>query len=101
MEFGYWDDNFEVWPFFVENNIRNNTEADIFFNFDRIHTISGPIWLLPSFEERVIEIRDDHKILMNSDGLTLRCPGWSRYHSHFLRSSIQVEHWENQKSVSA
>jgi len=39
MEFGYWDENFTEWPIFVDNGIKNNDEADIFFNFDRIHTI--------------------------------------------------------------
>ena len=36
MEFGYWDENFPQWPFFAENGITNNGEADLFFNFDRI-----------------------------------------------------------------
>ena len=49
MEFGYWDDNFDTWYFFVDNGIRTNTQADLFFNFDRIHTLSGHIWLMPAF----------------------------------------------------
>ncbi len=40
MEFGYWDDNFEVWPIFKDNGITNNHDADI-FNFDRIELSAG------------------------------------------------------------
>ena len=27
MEFGYWLENFKLWPIFYENNITNNEEA--------------------------------------------------------------------------
>jgi hypothetical protein len=90
MEFGYWDDNFDQWYFFYENNICTNEQADLFFNFDRIHTISGPVWLLPAFEEKVIEIREDSKIFMNQDGLLAEVPldGHDTI-PHYLKSSIQ------------
>src|SRR5512137_1187810 len=58
MEFGYWDDNFEVWPIFKQNGIRNNWEADVFFNFDRIHGIGGRVWLNPDFGNTVVEERE-------------------------------------------
>ena len=99
MEFGYWDDNFDLWYFFVENGIKTNEQADVFFNFDRIHTMGGPVWLLPPFEEKVIEIKDDRKILMNSDGLIAEVPldGHDTI-PHFLRSSIQIPaDWEKIK----
>jgi len=69
MEFGYWAENFQQWPLFVENNITNNDEADIFFNFDIIHGIGGNIWLSPDFEEQAMEETGDKKIIMNADGL--------------------------------
>lgn len=47
MEFGYWDENFREWSIFVENGIKNNYEADIFFNFDRFEVVSGNIWMSP------------------------------------------------------
>jgi hypothetical protein len=40
MEFGYWRENFELWPIFKNNGITNNAEADIFFNFDRFEVIA-------------------------------------------------------------
>lgn len=74
MEFGYWDDNFEVWPIFRDNGITNNRDADIFFNFDRIEAIGGKVWLNPTFPETVIEERETTKLLMNADGLLAEVP---------------------------
>ncbi len=74
MEFGYWNENFEQWPLFRDNGIRNNAAADIFFNFDRIWTIGASIWLQPAFESRVVEERGDYQILMNGDGLLAEVP---------------------------
>ena len=99
MEFGYWDDNFELWDFFVENNIKTNEQADIFLNFDRIHTMSGPVWMIPPFEEKVIEITNDRKILINSDGLLAEVPldGHDTI-PHYLKSSItEPADWEKVK----
>ena len=45
MEFGYWNENFEIWKKFKEKGIRNNNEADIFFNFDEIKEIGGNVCL--------------------------------------------------------
>ena len=100
MEFGYWDDNFDVWPFFVENNIRNNEEADIFFNFDRIYTMGGPVWLHPPFAEEVLEVRGDRRIMINSDGLLAEVPldGHDTI-PHFLKSSVQTD--EDWKKIKA
>jgi uroporphyrinogen-III decarboxylase len=58
MEFGYWDENFIEWPLFSENGITNNEEADIFFNFDRMATIGGEVWMHPGFPNEVIEVRE-------------------------------------------
>ena len=91
MEFGYWDENFKLWPIFSENGITNNAEADIFFNFDCIETISGNIWLHPSFENTVVEEREATKVIMNADGLLAEIP--KDAHDtipHYLRSSIQT-----------
>jgi uroporphyrinogen decarboxylase len=90
MEFGYWAENFEQWSIFTENGITNNNEADLFFSFDRVATVSGRIWMHPQFEERVIEDRGDKQVLMNSDGLLAEVP--KDAHAtipHFLESSIK------------
>lgn len=100
MEFGYWNENFKEWPLFYENGIRNNEEADIFFNFDRIEVVSGRIWMNPYFEERVIEETDDKKIIINGEGLLVEVPkdGHDTI-PHFIKSSIITpEDWENCKA---
>jgi uroporphyrinogen decarboxylase len=91
MEFGYWDENFKLWPLFSENGITNNTEADIFFNFDRIEGIGGNVWLNPTFENSLVEERETTKIIMNADGLLAEVP--KDAHDtipHYLKSSIQT-----------
>ncbi|MCL5996675.1 MAG: hypothetical protein M1546_11565 [Chloroflexi bacterium] len=99
MEFGYWDENFTLWPLFSEHGIRNNSEADIFFSFDRIETIGGNIWLNPSFENVVVEERENTKVIMNADGLLAEVP--KDAHDtipHYLKSSIQTpDDWEKVK----
>jgi uroporphyrinogen decarboxylase len=73
MEFGYWDENFQLWPIFKDNNIKTNDEADIFFNFDIIKVI----WTFdmnPVFAETVISETEDKKILINRDGLLAEVP---------------------------
>ena len=69
MEFGYWDENFTLWEMFRKNGIRNNEEADVFFQFDRLVTIGGKVWLDPPFENRVVRETADTRIIMNGDGL--------------------------------
>ena len=65
MEFGYWDENFKLWPIFVDNNITCNEEADRFFNFDRIETANGMLWLNPPYTCDIVEETDTTKILIN------------------------------------
>ncbi len=100
MEFGYWDENFQLWPIFYRNGIRNNDEADIFFNFDRQYTIGGNIWMSPSFGNQIIEIRGDKKILINEDGLLAESPldGHDTI-PHYIKSSIKTpDDWKKVKA---
>lgn len=89
MEFGYWEENFREWPLFFENGITNNWEADIFFNFDRIHSIGGRIWLSPSFPNTVVKETATTRFLMNSDGLLAEVPldGHDTI-PHYIKASI-------------
>ena len=100
MEFGYWDDNLLEWDIFVDNGVRNNAEADIFFNFDRIAGVSGTIWMHPAFEERVVEETETTRIMINQDGLLAEVPKDS--HStipHYLESSITTpDDWQRVKA---
>jgi len=99
MEFGYWDENFEEWDIFVQNDIKNNKEADIFFNFDRIECVYGNTWMSPSFEEKVIEETSTKKIMINPDGLFAEVPkdGHGTI-PHYIKSSIVTpEDWKRCK----
>lgn len=100
MEFGYWDENFTEWPLFYENGITCNEEADQFFNFDRIFTIGGNVWMNPSFERKVVEVRERTKVLINEDGLLAEVPldGHDTI-PHFIRSSIVTpDDWKTVKA---
>ncbi|MGE5550630.1 MAG: uroporphyrinogen decarboxylase family protein [Bacteroidota bacterium] len=74
MEFGYWDENFTEWPLFKENGVTNNQEAEIFFNFDRIKMVKGPVWMNPPFPETIVEDKGGTVIRMNKDGLLAEVP---------------------------
>lgn len=80
MEFGYWQENFSVWKMFLDNNITNNGQADRFFNFDTISSVSGNIWMSPAFEKKIIEERENTVIMENSDGFFL--PYFSLFGEH-------------------
>ena len=99
MEFGYWDENFNLWDLFIDHNITNNEEADRFFNFDRIKGVGGNIFLSPPFEEKVIEERGDKLLIMNSEGLLAEVPkdGHDTI-PHYIKSSITTpENWKRVK----
>jgi hypothetical protein len=100
MEFGYWQENFTEWPLFVDNGIRNNSEADIFFNFDRIAIASGRVWLNPPFAERVVEDLGDKQIVMNGDGLLgeVAKDGHSSIPHYTKASIVTPEDWAQCKA---
>jgi uroporphyrinogen decarboxylase len=74
MEFGYWNENFQKWPIFVENKITNNWEADQFFSFDRLGGVGTHTWMNPPFPHKVVEETADKRIIMNGDGLLAEVP---------------------------
>ncbi len=99
MEFGYWKENFSLWSLFYENGITNNEEADIFFNFDVIHNVGGKVWLSPPFEETVVEVRENTRVLINADGLFAEVP-LDNHDTipHYIKSSIRTpDDWEKVK----
>ncbi len=100
MEFGYWDENFKLWSIFTDNQITSNEEADRYFNFDRLETVAGTTWMSPIFENRVVEVRDNHKILINEDGLYAEVPldGHDTI-PHYIKSSIKTpDDWKKVKA---
>ncbi|HBN83490.1 MAG TPA: hypothetical protein DDZ89_06555 [Clostridiales bacterium] len=99
MEFGYWDENFTTWDIFIDHNIKNNYEADIFFQFDTIKTVSGVDGLHPWFESKTIGEKDGKLIIQNGDGLIAEVPK-DRHDTipHFIKSAINSpEDWKRVK----
>jgi uroporphyrinogen decarboxylase len=90
MEFGYWDENFTVWPMFRDNGIVNNDQADVALNFDRAAGI-GACWMNPSFPDKVIRETEKTRIIQNREGLLAEIPkdGHGSSIPHFLESSIK------------
>jgi uroporphyrinogen-III decarboxylase len=99
MEFGYWNENFKEWPLFFENNITNNQEADVFFNFDRIEVVSGETWLNPHFPHKVVEETETTLITMNSDGLLAEIPkdGHDTIPHYVKATVVTPEDWKRCK----
>ena len=92
MEFGYWNENFREWPLFYENGITNNAEADIFFSFDRIATVSGVNWMCPPFEQKEVGRRGNKIILINRDGLMAEVMASGKDTiPHYLKSSVTTQ----------
>ncbi len=74
MEFGYWEENFKQWKMFVENGVTNNSEADVFFNFDIIRVCGTQHWLNPPFPHKMISETATTRVFMNGDGLLAEVP---------------------------
>lgn len=97
-EFGYWDENFTLWPMFRDNGITNNNEAHTFLQFDRMPTIGSP-WMSPMFTHEVIEERGDRLLIRNEEGLIAEVPkdGHDTI-PHFIGSSITTpDDWKKCK----
>jgi uroporphyrinogen decarboxylase len=100
MEFGYWEENYQQWPMFVDNGIKGEDQANEFFNFDRIVTAyPGNAYLLPRFEYKVISETADKRIVQNKEGLLGEVPkdGHDTI-PHFVKSSIVTpDDWKRVK----
>lgn len=98
MEFGYWDENFQLWNMFKDNGIKSNEQADIFFSFDRMETITGNVWLHPYFSTKVIEETQTTRTIRNEDGLlAIEKKGGSSI-PHYVGSSVVTpDDWKKVK----
>ena len=99
MEFGYWKENFQLWPLFYENGITNNAEADVFFAFDKFAAVGGSVWMNPPFEEKEVGRNGNKIVLINSDGLMAEVLASGKDTiPHYLKSSVTTpEDWKRVK----
>ena len=99
MEFGFWEENFLLWPFFAEANIKTNEEADELLNFDQIKTFYANTWINPHFENKIVEETETTKVVINFDSLYEELPkdGHSTI-PHYLKSSVEnPDDWKRLK----
>lgn len=99
MEFGYWNENFTLWDIFRDNGIRNNAEADVFFNFDHIAGTGGHVWLHPTFAQETVAETATTRILMNADGLLAEVPldGHDTIPHYIKASVVTPDDWRRVK----
>jgi len=90
LEFGYWLDNFRLWPVFRDHGVTSNEEADVFFGFDRTAAIH-PHWMQPAFPVEELAVRDAVRVLRNADGLIAEVPldGHDTI-PHFLEATLKT-----------
>ena len=90
MEFGYWNDNFRLWPIFRDNGIVDNAAADRFL---------GP-WMCPPFPVEEISRTAATRLLRNEDGLLAEVP-LDNHDTipHFIESSVKTpDDWARVKA---
>ena len=99
MEFGYWNENYEVWHMFRDNGITCEKQANEFFSFDRIEVVSGKNWMWPPFEEKVVEERENTRVLINADGLLAEVPkdGHDTIPHYMAPSIVTPDDWKKCK----
>ncbi len=99
MEFGYWAENYRQWSLFVENGITTESEANLFFNFDRIACVTGRVWMNPAFEQKIVGETETTFIMQNGDGLLAEVPrdGYDTI-PHYIKASITTpDDWKRCK----
>ena len=100
MEDGYWKETFNQWDIFLENNIKGNGDADVFFAFDPIAFYGEETkWMYPLFEEEVLEKKDGTQIIRNENGIIVEFADNRRINMpRFISSPITTpEDWDRLK----
>jgi uroporphyrinogen decarboxylase len=99
MEFGYWQENYQVWPMFVENGVTNEAQANRFFSFDRIGGAGGKVWWNPPFPEVIVSETETHRVIQNGDGLLAEIPkdGHSTIPHYAKASIVTPDDWKRVK----
>ncbi len=99
MEFGYWTENFTEWDIFVENGIKTNEQADVFFNFDRIEVEMGVAWMCPMYEQEILEEKETTNVIRNVHGLIAEVPkdGHDTIPHYVGATVVTPEDWKKAK----
>jgi uroporphyrinogen decarboxylase len=99
MEFGYWEENYQVWSMFVKNGIRKESEANIFFNFDPTHIVWGNVWLSPQFPSITVGETETHRLVQNGEGLLAEVPkdGHTTIPHYTKATVVTPEDWKKVK----
>ena len=74
IEFGFWSENFEVWPLFKDNHVTGNHEVDAFFSFDYMDGVWGNCGIHPGFGYEILEDKGDTIISRDGMGLISESP---------------------------
>lgn len=70
FEFGYWKECFDVWrPYGFPEGIDSHWDAERYFGFEYYMDFPIKTGLHPLFEEKVLEIKGDHRIVQAADGV--------------------------------
>ncbi len=100
MEFGYWEENYTQWDLFVKNGIKNEGDANVFFNFDRLGGVGGNLDICPPFEHKIVAETATTVTYMNGDGLLAESPkdGHSSIPHYTKASIVTPEDWKRVKA---
>ena len=102
MEFGYWDEVFDLWPLFTENGIRGHAEGHRFFGMDRIGGIGEPAgcWIHPGFPKDVVAETETTQTVRNADGLLAEMPrdGHSSIPHYTTPTVVTPDDWKRTKA---
>ena len=101
MEFGYWQENYDEWDLFTQNGIKNESQANEFFGFDKISTIGTNTWLNPGFPPEIVAETETSKTIRNSDGLLAEMPkdGHSTIPHYSKPSVVTPDDWKRTKEA--
>jgi len=99
MEFGWWEENYQLWKVFLDNNITSEWQGNILFNFDKMGGAHENTFLCPGFEHKVLERHEGYNIVIDGNGVI--CKEQNTGHAtipHYLRSSIETpDDWKRVK----
>ena len=71
-EFGYWEENSEVWAqqgLPKDINLRDDDVVNEYFGFSSRSSVPVRLGIVPGFEPREIEETDEHRIFIDADGV--------------------------------